>query len=71
VSDAQARSKLADTLATSAGRPRRVRASSSQQQIVGLATRWWNGEEWAIAVKKFVAGLRQQLEGISQEEEQR
>ncbi len=45
--------------------------SSSQQQVVGLATRWWNGEERAIAVKKLVVGLRQQLEGISQEEEQR
>jgi hypothetical protein len=28
--------------------------SGSRQQIVGLATRWWNGEERAIAVKKAV-----------------
>jgi hypothetical protein len=29
---------------------------------VGLATRWWNGEERAIAVKKRVAELRLALE---------
>lgn len=31
--------------------------SGSRQQIVGLATRWWNGEERAIAVKKTVGAL--------------
>lgn len=31
--------------------------SGSRQQIVGLATRWWNGEERAIAVKKAVGAL--------------
>lgn len=31
--------------------------SGSRQQIVGLATRWWNGEERAIAVKKAVGTL--------------
>lgn len=31
--------------------------SGSRQQIVGLATRWWNGEEQAIAVKKAVGAL--------------
>jgi hypothetical protein len=36
--------------------------SLSRQQIVDFATRWWNGEERAIAVKKLVARLRQQLE---------
>lgn len=30
----------------------------SREPIVGLATRWWNGEERAIAVKKKVAALR-------------
>lgn len=39
-----------------------VLASGSRQQIVELATRWWNGEERAIAVKKLVAELRQKLE---------
>jgi len=39
--------------------------SGSRQQIVGLATRWWYGEERAIAVRKFVAGLRQELQGMS------
>jgi len=36
--------------------------SLSRQQIVDFATRWWNGEERAIAVKKLVAQLRQRLE---------
>ncbi|MEO8040893.1 MAG: hypothetical protein ABI794_19150 [Betaproteobacteria bacterium] len=36
-----------------------VLGSGSRQQIVELATRWWNGEERAIAVKKRVAELRQ------------
>jgi hypothetical protein len=36
----------------------RALGSGSRQQIVELATRWWNGEERAIAVKKFVAELR-------------
>jgi hypothetical protein len=31
--------------------------SASRQQIVGLATRWWNGEERAIAVKQAVGAL--------------
>jgi hypothetical protein len=39
-----------------------VFASASREQIVGLATRWWNGEERAIAVKKRVAELRLELE---------
>jgi hypothetical protein len=39
-----------------------VMASLSRQQIVDFATRWWNGEERAIAVKKLVARLREQLE---------
>jgi hypothetical protein len=38
--------------------------SGSRQQIVGLATRWWNGEERAIAVKKRVASMRQSVEGL-------
>ena len=43
----------------------RALGSGSRQQIVELATRWWNGEERAIAVKKFVADLRKQLDGLS------
>jgi hypothetical protein len=39
----------------------RALASGSSQQRVELATRWWNGEERAIAVKKLVAELRQKL----------
>jgi hypothetical protein len=39
-----------------------VMASLSRQQIVDFATRWWNGEERAIAVKKLLAQLRQRLE---------
>jgi hypothetical protein len=39
-----------------------VFAVLSRQQITELATRWWNGEEPAIAVKKLVADLRQKLE---------
>jgi hypothetical protein len=39
-----------------------VLASAQRDQIVGLATRWWNGEERAIAVKKRVAELRLALE---------
>jgi hypothetical protein len=31
---------------------------------VELATRWWNGEERAIAVKKLVADLREKLEAV-------
>ena len=37
-------------------------ASGSRQQIVGLATRWWKGEEQAIAVKKLVDDYRQKLD---------
>jgi len=40
----------------------RVVGSVSRDQIVELATRWWNGEERAIAVKKLVAQLREDLE---------
>jgi hypothetical protein len=39
----------------------RALGSGSRQQIVELATRWWYGEERAIAVKKAVAALRQAL----------
>jgi hypothetical protein len=46
----------------------RVRASASRQEIVALATRWWNGEERAIAVKKLVARMREQVEGIAHQE---
>lgn len=35
--------------------------SGSRQQIVELATRWWYGEERAIAVKREVADLRRKL----------
>jgi hypothetical protein len=42
--------------------------SGSRQQIVGLATRWWNGEERAIAVKKRRASLRQAVEGLPGDE---
>jgi hypothetical protein len=40
-----------------------VSASLSREQIVAFGTRWWNGEERAIAVKKLVAELRLKLEG--------
>lgn len=43
-----------DVLAGLAGRP----------QTVELATRWWSGEERAIALKKRVGALRETLEGI-------
>jgi len=46
----------------------RALGSGSRQQIVELATRWWNGEERAIAVKKAVADLRQKLDGVSDNE---
>jgi hypothetical protein len=36
--------------------------SLSRQQIVDFATRWWNGEERAIAVKKLLAQMRERLE---------
>jgi hypothetical protein len=49
----------------------RIRASAARQEIVGLATRWWNGEERAIAVKKLVADLRQTLEALPRSEEPR
>jgi hypothetical protein len=39
-----------------------VSASLSREQIVAFGTRWWNGEERAIAVKKLVAELRLTLE---------
>ena len=43
----------------------RALGSGSRQQIVELATRWWNGEERAIAVKNLVADLRQELDRAS------
>jgi len=43
-----------DVLAGLVGRP----------QTVELATRWWNAEERAIALKKRVGELRERLEGI-------
>lgn len=39
--------------------------SGTRQPRVELATRWWKGEEQAIAVKKLVGSLRQQVEGIA------
>jgi hypothetical protein len=42
--------------------------SGLRQQIVGLATRWWNGEERAIAVKQRVASMRQAVEGLPGDE---
>ena len=38
--------------------------SGSRQQIVGLATRWWKGEEQALAVKKLAGDLRRQLDNL-------
>jgi hypothetical protein len=37
----------------------RALGSGSRQEIVGLATCWWNGEERAIAVKKLLAEYRE------------
>jgi hypothetical protein len=45
----------------------RALGSGTRQQRVELATRWWNGEERAIAVKKLVADLREQLEDVYDE----
>ena len=39
----------------------RALGAGSRTQIIALATRWWNGEERAIAVKKLVAELRQTI----------
>lgn len=36
----------------------------NRAQTVELGTRWWNGEERAIALKKRVAELRERLEGM-------
>ena len=36
----------------------------SPQLLVATATRWWKGEEQAIAVKKLVADYRQKVEGL-------
>lgn len=36
----------------------RALGSGSRELIVGLATRWWTGEEQAIAVRKAVTDLR-------------
>lgn len=44
--------------------------SLSKPKIVGLATSWWNGEERAIAVKKLIASLRQDLDDIPAKKEQ-
>ena len=38
-------------------------ASLSREHIVAFGTRWWNGEERAIAVKRLVGELRLKLEG--------
>ena len=43
----------------------RALGSGSRQQIGELATRWWHGEERAIAVKTLAAELRQELDTIS------
>jgi hypothetical protein len=48
----------------------RVVGSLSRDQIVEFGTRWWNGEERAIALKKFVADLRRQFEGLPVDKEQ-
>jgi hypothetical protein len=42
-----------------------VQASGFLQQRVELATRWWNGEERAIAVRALVAALRAKLAGLA------
>lgn len=49
----------------------RALGSGSRTRIVELATRWWNGEERAIAVKKAVADLRQRLAGGSESQKPR
>jgi hypothetical protein len=49
----------------------RALGSGSRTLIVELATRWWNGEERAIAVKKAVADLRQRLGGGSESQKPR
>lgn len=38
---------------------------TARPQTVELATRWWNAEERAIALKKRVGELRERLEGIA------
>ncbi|MCW5619783.1 MAG: hypothetical protein KIS79_01575 [Burkholderiales bacterium] len=38
--------------------------TASRPPRVELATRWWNGEERAIALKKLVAQLRKNVEGL-------
>lgn len=42
----------------------RAFGAGTRQSRVELATRWWNGEERAIAVKKLVAALREKIEGV-------
>ncbi len=37
---------------------------TARPQTVELATRWWNGEERAIALKKRVGEMRERLEGL-------
>ncbi len=39
-------------------------ASGSRQPLVALATRWWNGEEQVIAVKKLAGQLRAELDRL-------
>ena len=39
--------------------------SGSSQQIIGVMTRWWYGEEQAIRVKNHLSQMRQQLDGGS------
>jgi hypothetical protein len=41
-----------------------LQASGFLQLRIELATRWWNGEERAIAVKALVATLRAKLAGV-------
>ncbi len=43
----------------------------SRQVIVALATRWWNGKEKSIEVRKAAENLRQQLDGVTASEESR
>lgn len=39
-------------------------AMAGRAQMAALATRWWNGEERAIALAKRVAALRERVEGL-------
>ena len=42
----------------------RALGAGSREQIIALATRWWRGEEQAIAVKKLVLELRHKLQVV-------